>query len=388
MKLLFRTFNCGAGDCIFLTLKKETASFHIMVDCGSLKDEILAFVKNELGKRIDLMVVTHIDNDHIAGLSILLDKVPDLHIGKILFNCYHRPKIESPLLLSKKQVAVLEDLKQRLPSILVTEEGKISAQQAVSLSEKILKNDSWAAAWEHAHVVAGMEFELDGEFGRIIILSPQQADLNLLETQFKKEFWAKFFDKYSSQYTIEEEIYEVLLRLWETTLVKEHTKKVSYTKLTKESFIKAADSKVLPVSLPNKCSIAFLFEYEKHRLLFMGDADPVVVTESLKNNIEGETPFLMDLIKVSHHGSSHSTTKELLAMTDSSQYYFTGGNQDERPSLESLSRVINAPLNGLKRRELHFNRTNKVLKNLRAMPELSEYHCVIDLDNKPYEIEI
>ena len=74
MKLLFKTFNCGAGDCLFMTLKNETNSFHIMVDCGSLKDEILAFVNNELCKRIDLMVVTHIDNDHIAGIATLLEK--------------------------------------------------------------------------------------------------------------------------------------------------------------------------------------------------------------------------------------------------------------------------------------------------------------------------
>lgn len=388
MELSFKTFNCGAGDCLFLILKKKTASFHIMVDCGSLKEEILAFVKNELGKRIDLMVVTHIDNDHIAGLSILLDKVPDLHIGKILFNCYHRPRIESPLSLSEKQVALLEDLKQRLPSILVTEEGKISAKQAISLSEKILKNDSWAAAWGRAHVVAGMEIELDGEFGRIIILSPQQADLNLLETQFKKEFWAKFFDKYSSQYTIEEEIYEVLLRLWETTLIEERITKVSYSKLTKESFVKSAGTEVVPVSLPNRCSIAFLYEYHGHRILLLGDAAPDIVADSMKKYIVGETPFMMDLIKVSHHGSSHSTTKDIIEVADSKHYYFTGGNKEERPSVETLSRIITAPLHGLERRELHFNRKNRVLKDLFAMPEIAEFPCIIDLDNKPYEIEI
>ena len=48
MKLTFRTFNCGMGDCIFLILKKEDASYHIMVDCGSLKDDILSFVRNDL----------------------------------------------------------------------------------------------------------------------------------------------------------------------------------------------------------------------------------------------------------------------------------------------------------------------------------------------------
>ena len=388
MKLSFRTFNCGAGDCLFIKLRKETDMFHIMVDCGCLKDEILSFVKNELGKRIDLMVVTHIDNDHIAGLSMLLEKVPDLQIGKILFNCYHRPKKEDTIMLSDKQVAALEKLKQRIPLNFVSENGKVSANQAISLSEKIMKNSAWTAAWGYDPVVAGNEMNLDGDFGKIVILSPQQTDLNVLENQFKKEFWKKFFDNHSRQYKNDEEIYEVLLRLWETTLIEERITKVSYSKLTKELFVKSAGTEVVPVSLPNRCSIAFLYEYHGHRILLLGDAAPDIVADSMKKYIVGETPFMMDLIKVSHHWSSHSTTKDILEVADSKHYYFTGGNKEERPSVETLSRIITAPLHGLERRELHFNRKNRVLKDLFAMPEFAEFPCIIDLDNNPYEIEI
>ena len=280
MKLLFRTFNCGAGDCLFMTLKKETDSFHIMVDCGYLKDEIQQYIENELGKRIDLLVVTHIDNDHIAGLATLLEKVPDLQIGKILYNCYHRPKADDSTELSGKQVEVLEELKRRLPStFFVNMDGKVSAKRAISLSEKILNNNNWAEAWEYEPIVAGMNIDLEEDFGKIMILSPQQNDLDALEDKFKKEFWIKFFCGHSNQYKNEEEIYEVLLRLWETTLVEERTVKVSYTKPTKESFVKAAETKVMPVSLPNRCSIAFFYEYQDHRILLLGDSDPDIVAE-------------------------------------------------------------------------------------------------------------
>ena len=388
MKLTFRTFNCGAGECLFLILQKEDSSFCIMVDCGYLKDEILTFITEELNKRIDLLIVTHIDNDHISGLVSLLDKLPDLQIGRILFNCYHRPIIEQPLVLSEKQAAALAELKQRLPSVNVTVDGKINAKEAISLSEKILKNESWAAAWACEEVIAGQEILLDGDYGKITMLSPLQEDLNALELQFKKEFWSKFFDKHSKQYKADEEIYEVLLRLWETTIIEERASKVTYTKPTKDSFLKAADTKVLPVSLPNRCSIAFVYEYNNHRFLLLGDADPGIVAASLKGKIEGEMPYLMDMIKVSHHGSSHSTTSELMKIADSMHYYFTGGNKEERPSLETLSRIITEPLNGQERRVLHFNRKNTVLKDLCAMPELEEFPCEMDLENKPYEVEI
>ncbi|MCR4798905.1 MAG: MBL fold metallo-hydrolase [Bacteroidales bacterium] len=388
MKLLFRTFNCGAGDCLSLTLKKGKDSFHIMVDCGCLKDEIQQYIENELGKRIDLLVVTHIDNDHIAGLATLLEKVPDLQIGKILFNCYHRPKADDSIELSDKQVEVLEELKRRLPSTFVKMDGKVSTKQAISLSKKILNNNNWAEAWRYEPVVAGMNINLEKEFGKIVILSPQQSDLEALENEFKKEFWRKFFSSHSNQYKNEEEIYEVLLRLWETTLVKEHTTKVSYAALTKETFVKAAEAKVMPVSLPNRCSIAFFYEYQDHRILLLGDSDPDIVAESLKKHVGNEIPFMMDLIKVSHHGSSHSTSNTILEVADSKHYYFSGGNREERPSIETLSRVITAPLHGQERRELHFNRKNRVINDLFAMLEIVEFPCIIDLDNKPYEVEI
>lgn len=63
MKLTFRSFNCGKGDCLFLQMRKEDSSFCIMVDCGNLKDEILTYITEILNKRIDLLIVTHIEMD-------------------------------------------------------------------------------------------------------------------------------------------------------------------------------------------------------------------------------------------------------------------------------------------------------------------------------------
>ena len=388
MKLTFRTFNCGMGDCIFLILKKEDASYHIMVDCGSLKDDILSFVRNDLQERIDLLVVTHIDNDHIAGLSTMLEKLPDLKIGKILFNCYHREQIGEQKSLSEKQNEVFEELKHRLPLKEVEATGKASAREAIGLSATILKDERWAAAWGRKLTVAGDEIELDGGYGKIKILSPRQEDLEELENQFKKEFWMKFYQDYTQQFVKEEEIYEVLLRIWETTLTEERTAKVAYTKPTGESFVKAADEMVKPVTLPNRCSIAFVYEYEGHRILVLGDADPNLVADEINATFAEDKPVMMDLIKVSHHGSAHSTTKELIQAADSAHYYFTGGNKEERPSLETLSRIITAGLHGQEKRTLHFNRKNKVVKDVMTLPELVDYPCEIDLENNPYEIEI
>lgn len=90
MKFIFRTFFCGTGDCLFLVLKNGEDEMFIMVDCGKYTNEIDIFVRNELKNKIDYLIVTHIDNDHINGLVSMLSQNHDLVIGHIIYNCYQR----------------------------------------------------------------------------------------------------------------------------------------------------------------------------------------------------------------------------------------------------------------------------------------------------------
>ena len=55
MRAIFKTFESGAGDCLFLILKDDQIgdSFHIMVDCNVLTPEIKHFIYSELGSKID-----------------------------------------------------------------------------------------------------------------------------------------------------------------------------------------------------------------------------------------------------------------------------------------------------------------------------------------------
>ena len=82
MKATIRTFQSGCGDCIFLILEDEKSgeSFHIMIDCGVFTPKIKAFVEHDLGLRIDMLIVTHYDDDHIAGII----KIPYTHMIQII----------------------------------------------------------------------------------------------------------------------------------------------------------------------------------------------------------------------------------------------------------------------------------------------------------------
>lgn len=389
MLIRFKTFNCGTGDCLFIILQNKERFFHVMVDCGRLTDEILSYVTHDLNKTINMLIVTHIDNDHINGIASLLHRVHDLEIGRIIFNCYHRVKNEGIGHLTTEQRNILSNLKQRCPAAAEVIDGKVSAKAAISLSEQILNNPEWAKVWDTSQFVAGNTIELDGGYGRIRLLSPLANDLHKLEKQFKKEFWAQFYKEYTVPISEDEVIYEVLLRIWELSQTMKSASKASHVTLGKESFARAADKETLSMSLTNQCSLAFVYEYENLRFLLMGDADPKIVTDSLKEAYPNQMPIQMDLVKVSHHGSSHSTTKELSGNVKSSHYYFTGGNRDDRPSLEAVSRIVaNYGQEEKPVCTLHFNRSNQFVKELEEYSKRKECRFVVDLKNTMYEAEI
>ncbi|RHK72369.1 hypothetical protein DW047_23540 [Phocaeicola vulgatus] len=51
--------DCGkyTPDCVFMRLIKDDATFSIMIDCGKYTPEINLFIKEKLHKHIDLLVL-------------------------------------------------------------------------------------------------------------------------------------------------------------------------------------------------------------------------------------------------------------------------------------------------------------------------------------------
>ena len=66
MALDFYAFSLGQADCLLLSYE----GYHILIDAGETDDgEDICRALSELGiKKLDLLVVTHFDKDHIGGL--------------------------------------------------------------------------------------------------------------------------------------------------------------------------------------------------------------------------------------------------------------------------------------------------------------------------------
>lgn len=195
----FRVFDVGAGDCIFLCLKDRENKFSMMVDCGAFTEEVENFVCHELNVSIDLLIVTHIDEDHIIGLREMIKKHPEIRIGKIIYNCGQKVVVGNPTQLSEAFLQELDSIARTVLKnrALMNRENEVSAPQALTLAESILSTPDLAAAWssQNEYFTDGSEeYSLGDQFGKIIFLSPTTQAINELDKKFKIAFFNKFYD--------------------------------------------------------------------------------------------------------------------------------------------------------------------------------------------------
>ena len=94
----------------------------------------------------------------------------------------------------------------------------------------------------------------------------------------------------------------------------------------------------------NGSSISLLIEYKEYKLLFLGDSFPSDVTASLKQlGFSLDNKINLNVMKVSHHGSKHSTSNELLRLINCEKFLIsTNGKQRHHPDKETLARIINS----------------------------------------------
>lgn len=389
MQVKFHIFPVGAGDCITLLLKNGDKVMHIMVDCGHYKPEVNDYIKNEFHGHIDYLIVTHIDNDHIKGLIEMLSSQPDLTINHIFYNCYQRTSEN----LQEWDEKIVENMKRvfdHLPVVVDMLEQKINAETSMSLAKLILENDNWKKAWRREYIIDESSMvDLGNDMGRIIFLSPNKEALDTLDKKYRLLFWKTLYKPQKLDYDKEETIYESLMRIMEQEDNEGFDEEPVSSKVLDENALKFyAAEKMKDLSPENEASIAFIWEHEGHRILFMGDANPNQVVKKIGDVYnDAPKPVLFDAIKISHHGSAHSTSKELVNVADSERYFVTGG-ASARPSYQALARIIIAPLpEDLSHREIRYNRENDILKSLASNESLKDkLHYSIIANANEYEV--
>lgn len=298
------------GDFIWIEYGDEKKYSHILIDGGvSVTGNIYAKIVQEIYERsedIEAIILTHIDYDHIQGvmdgMEQLSKEILTKVVKRIMFNTSQG--IAGKRNMKTKENSCWED------SIKInTSTFGYGIGEAISLI-KLLKGKE-LTKYLIDYVEAGDLFDLD-KGAKIKIISPSSCELD--ELLVKWEVYKK--DEESIAYATNAE----------------------NTKRNIDDLMK--DSLYIDNSVNNRSSIAFLFEFEGMKLVFLGDALPSVCIKGLKKH-DIKEPYNVDLIKISHHGSRSNTSDRLLKFLPTENCLLsTNGNNGKVPSKVVLAHLV------------------------------------------------
>lgn len=374
MKATIRTFQSGCGDCIFLILEDGMSgeSFHIMIDCGYFTPEIKAFVKNALELRLDMLIVTHYDDDHIAGIIQMLLELDNLEIGKIIFNCFQDYDENATVEIPSEDKELLEKYVANIHLTHIPSDTKISAPQAALLCQLLKSKDKWLKAWSMNIFIAGDSINIgnDSKWGQFLVLSPSREAWDNLKDYFVKEY-VKCVHSRPPQGAFENQdaYWEMLLRIVASKPQIRKWIPISSSMITKSFLQKkaAADPNEVGITPPNKASLALVWKCNDKRILLGGDAVASQLYGAIKKHYNGNR-ILFEAIKIPHHGSKNNMSNELSLFIDSEHYFLTGGKKGEGPNYETLAKIILHPVgDGILSHTVHYNR----------ILNLTELQCLI-----------
>ena len=299
------------GDSIWIEYGDEDNINRILIDggTGGTRHDIRKKINNlpEDQRMFELMVVTHIDKDHIAGVLGLLEDEEDLsfQVGDFWFNAFNHLPEETD------------------------EDEAFSARQGERLSEAIRKhNIPWNTAFDGKAVVIDPDglprIELPGGM-KLTLLSPTTEHLMKLRPKWESEVEAASMIPSGAIENEDEN--------------EDEDESFSATDIPDVDAL-AQTSFTEDTSVANGSSIAFLAEFEGTSILFCGDAFPSQILDAL-NTISPEVNMDLDLVKISHHGSSGSTSPELLDKLNCKKYIIsTNGSTFKHPKSDTISRII------------------------------------------------
>ncbi len=304
------------GDAIWIEYGDPGAPHRILIDGGAenaTRDTIINLIAQRIDPRatpdFELIVLTHIDADHITGLlGVLEDYSVPLRPRDVWYNGWdHMP------------------------------DDRLGAKQAERLAKVIRERGlPWNAAF------CGRAVRLDGTYDEPfpdilpIVTLPGGMRLTLLSPTYKtladlKPVWKK-------------EVEDAGLVPGTGTRAEPLEDRLGGAPGPLDPGTDATEKFTPDNSKSNAGSIAFLAEFGGRSALLAGDAHASVLEASigrlLRSRQQGTLP--VDVFKLPHHGSKYNLSPSLIRLVDTRRYLFStdGSSSSHHPDRVAVSRII------------------------------------------------
>ena len=357
-----RIFQSDKGDCLLLT---SASGANMLVD-GGMADAFTTHVQPFLGnlaaagEELDLVYVSHIDQDHIAGVLTLLDNIMTWRVHKYRKAAGLSTKVPTApsmpevkaiwhnafSMLLKDNAGAAEDLLAQSSQVMALSaddawQGIAAGHQelAYSISEAI--RVSRRVAGDQLAIPLNAQF--DGQL--ILVRKPAgvEATIGGMEIRVVGPF---------------AEDVEVLRDEWNTWLrankatvstlrakAKEDAAKIGQgadrlgTAL--DTYLKQLGSRKA-VTAPNLASVMLLVEEQGKRVLLTGDghADDIVAGLEHHGELSSNQDLHLHVLKFQHHGSEHNVNTAFCQRVFADQYIFCGNGKHENPDLDVMKLLL------------------------------------------------
>lgn len=276
-------YNAGKGDCLLVKyLGKSDKYRNILIDSGTSRfKRCLSALERELsaaGEGIDLVVLTHVDNDHIGGLLGLERTNAPLTAGEFIIS--HPDGADMGFMAGDAQLSVRGN--DELYKSLVRRNATVRS------------------------AVRGDILELDG--ARISIISPTQERLDRLFT----------------------------------TVLPDTPLGGGIDWAAELGTLMSAPLPLRDTSVNNLSSIMFVLEYADVRLLFTGDGVFDDIREGLQSLgfcETGNRGVRFDAVKLPHHGSARNLSEEWPKTIDSHRFVICADGAGH-PDKQTIAKLL------------------------------------------------
>lgn len=302
----------GNGDALWIEYGNAQSPRRLLVDGGTkgtwddpagLRSRIEALASDD--RHFELLVVTHVDGDHIEGaLELLLDQELGVTYGDVWFNGWkHLPDTLEPLGPVEGELLTDAIVAQGLPWNDALGGGAVVVPQQGPL----------------------LETELADEL-TITVLGPGLQQLVSLKPEWRKAVEEAGLDPDTPRPEP-----EPLPPGLESLGVKPNVDALAGSVFEQDT------------AKPNGSSIVLLLEHDGARALLTGDAFPSVVLAGIERLLadSGDDRLAVDAFKAPHHGSRANVSSPMLARLDCKRHLFSSnGSRTRHPHPEGVARTI------------------------------------------------
>jgi len=439
-----KVFFASDGDCLLLT---SGDGRHVLVDGGrrgSFEQQTRPLLLDMAGSKsaIELVVVSHIDADHISGVISLLEDVAAWAVHDFQVNEGQNATFPEPTRPRPPEIkglwhnswrAVLGDLAGPIEALAVN----VSAAMELASPGAADGSDAARRALESVTELAesipdgiklmrlvddGTPIQRNASFGAklvrlrrpvhteqvgtttLTVLGPSEKHLSRLRDEWRD--WLKRHRNSAqpgSRGAGGEELGDFELRLASSVPTSADEARTFLASIAQAAEIieKTNPTRVTP---PNRASITLLAEENGRTCLLTGDAAEEELVEGLSAaGCFASGPFRCNVVKVQHHGSEFNLSKEFASQVLADHYVFCADGAHGNPNPSVVKTIIESRLEAAGPFTIWFNcserrtipqRRKALRAAIREAREAASRHTdritvkVLDDDQPFFEIEV